>query len=201
MKLHWSPKSPFVRKVMIVAHELGLVERITLIRSVAAMTKPNYEIMGDNPLGKLPTLVLEDGSALYDSSVITEYFTALVPGQKLLPSGPERWEVLRRQALGDGINDALVLWNNERNRPEANQSQRHMECWQERVEWALNELESRPRDGFDLGDAAIGAALSYLDFRFAFFDWRAARPQSAAWHRRFEERPSAVATAIINDQV
>ena len=70
LRLHWSPKSPYVRKVMIIAHELGLVERLELVRSVAAMLRPNERLMQDNPLSKIPTLVLEDGFTLFDSAVI-----------------------------------------------------------------------------------------------------------------------------------
>ena len=88
MKLHWSPRSPFVRKVMIVAHEVGLVDRLTLVRTVAATTKPHPELMRDNPLSKIPTLVLDDGTVLYDSPVICEYLDRLHAGPKLFP--PER---------------------------------------------------------------------------------------------------------------
>ena len=72
MKLHWSPRSPFVRKVMIVAHETGLNERISRVSTVAAMTAPHAGLMQDNPLSKIPTLVLDDGTALYDSPVLCE---------------------------------------------------------------------------------------------------------------------------------
>jgi glutathione S-transferase len=68
MKLHWSPRSPFVRKVMIVAHERGLIDRLECVRTLAALTTPHAELMRDNPLSKIPTLVLDDGTALYDSS-------------------------------------------------------------------------------------------------------------------------------------
>jgi glutathione S-transferase len=64
MKLHWSPRSPFVRKVMIVAHERGLIDRLNCVRTVAAMTTPHTELMRDNPLSKIPTLVLDDGTVL-----------------------------------------------------------------------------------------------------------------------------------------
>ncbi len=91
MKLHWSPRSPFVRKVMIVAHELGLVDRLDCTRTVAATTKPHDVLMKDNPLSKLPTLVLADGTVIYDSPVICEYFDSLHDGRKLFPAAmPER---------------------------------------------------------------------------------------------------------------
>src|SRR2546430_2074043 len=99
MKLHWSPRSPFVRKVMIVAHETGLLPRIELIRSVAAMGAPNEAIMRDNPLSKIPTLVLDDGTSLYDSVVICEYLDSLHAGPKFFPeTAIERWPALRLHA-------------------------------------------------------------------------------------------------------
>src|SRR5580704_19025968 len=80
MKLHWSPRSPFVRKVMIAAHELGLVERIELVRSVAEMKRPNPAIMADNPLSKIPTMALGNGEPLFDSVVICEYLDDMAGG-------------------------------------------------------------------------------------------------------------------------
>ena len=128
MKLHWSPRSPFVRKVMIVAHERGLVERITCVRTVAAMTKPHAELMRDNPLSKIPTLVRDDGVVIYDSPVICEYLDGLDGAPKLFPAGGEaRLVALRRQALGDGFLDLLVLARNERERADPSEvsSQKH----------------------------------------------------------------------------
>ena len=99
MKLHWSPRSPYVRKVMIAAHELGLADRLQTVRTVVAMDKPVPELMVENPLSKIPTLVTEDGMILYDSVVIMEYFDSLVGGGKLIPaSGPARFVELRRHA-------------------------------------------------------------------------------------------------------
>ena len=101
MKLHWSPRSPFVRKVMIAAHEIGIVARLECVRSVAAMTRPHLELMRDNPLSKIPTLVRDDGVVLYDSRVICEYFDTLHTCHKLFPAAPEaRFTALRQQALG-----------------------------------------------------------------------------------------------------
>src|ERR1700757_4833991 len=89
MKLHWSPRSPFVRKVMIVAHERGVVDRITCVRTVAATAKPHAELMKDNPLSKIPTLVLDDGTILYDSPVICEYLNGLDGVPLLFPTEPK----------------------------------------------------------------------------------------------------------------
>ena len=119
MKLHWSPRSPFVRKVMIVAHELGLTDRFDRVRTVAATTRPHPELMHDNPLSKIPTLVLDDGTVLYDSRVICEYLDGLDGGHTMFPAdGAARFVALRRQALGDGALDFLLLLRNERERPQ-----------------------------------------------------------------------------------
>ena len=104
MKLHWSPRSPFVRKVMLFAHETGLVDRLTCVRTVVAMKAPNAALLPDNPLNKIPTLVLDDGSPLYDSGVICEYLDTLHDRPKLFPTeGRARWIALRRQALANGF--------------------------------------------------------------------------------------------------
>ena len=89
MKLHWSPRSPFVRKVMVVVHELGLTDRVTCVRTVAAATKPHAELMQDNPLSKIPTLVLDDGTVIYDSPVICDYLDSLSGAPKLHPAEPK----------------------------------------------------------------------------------------------------------------
>jgi glutathione S-transferase len=104
MKLHWSPRSPFVRKVMIFAHETGLLDRLECVRTVVAMPAANVDLLTENPLGKIPTLVLDDGTPLYDSGVICEYLDSLHAAAKLFPpQGSARWTALRWQALGDGF--------------------------------------------------------------------------------------------------
>src|SRR5580698_4480098 len=141
MKLHWSPRSPFVRKVMVVVHELGLADRITCVRTVAASTKPHAELMRDNPLSKIPTLVLDDGTVIYDSPVICEYLDSLDGAPKLHPAEPKaRLEALRRQALGDGFLDLLVLLRDERTR--AQPSEVHLASAAVRKAAILNNLEA-----------------------------------------------------------
>ena len=202
MKLHWSPRSPFVRKVMIVVHERGLVDRITCVRTVAATSKPHAELMRDNPLSKIPTLVLDDGTVLYDSPVISEYLDALDGDSKLFPSEPKaRLEALRRQALGDGFLDLLVLLRDERMR--AQPSEAHKASAALRKAAVLKNLEadtpalaSAP---FGIGHVSIGCALSYLDFRYADEDWRKDHPRIASWHTAFAARPSVRATEPVDD--
>jgi glutathione S-transferase len=202
MKLHWSPRSPFVRKVMIAAHELGLVDRITCVRTVAATTRPHAALMEDNPLSKIPTLVLDDGTVLYDSPVICEYLDSLHGGHKLVPAGGmERMVALRRQALGDGFLDFLLLLRNERER--AHPSDAHLSTFTTKRKAALAALEREAQalaaSPFTIGHIAIGCALSYLDFRFGHEDWRAEHSRIAAWHREFAARASVRATEPIDD--
>lgn len=199
MMLHWSPRSPFVRKVMIAAHELGLAGRLKLRRTVVEMARPNPELMPDNPLSRIPTLVLDDGTVLYDSVVICELLDSLHDGPKLFPSEPPaRWTALRRHALGDGMLEVMILWRNERERPDAARSEKHVAAFQTKVDKALDLLEREAADlvptTLDIGDIAIASALSYLDFRFADHDWRAARPRLAAWYAAISARPSMSAT-------
>jgi glutathione S-transferase len=196
MKLHWSPRSPFVRKVMIAAHETGLVDRLTCVRTVVAMTEPNTNLLSDNPLSKIPTLVLDDGSPLYDSLVICEYFDAMHDGPKLFPTDPKaRWTALRRHALGNGLLDMLILWRGERERQQP--SQPHLDAFAVKLKALEKESPEIGATPFGIGHIAIGCALSYADFRFADLNWRAGHPQTAAWHASFLQRPSARATEAV----
>jgi glutathione S-transferase len=200
--LHWSPRSPFVRKVMIVAHECGLVDRISRVRTVAATAKPHAELMKDNPLSKIPTLVLDDGTVLYDSPVICEYLDGLDGAAKLFPhSGQARLIALRRQALGDGFLEMMVLLRDERMREAP--SQRHIASTAVRKAAILDSLEHEAEDltmtPFGIGHIAIGCALSYLDFRFGEEDWRKDHLRIAGWYASFSARLSVRATLPVDD--
>jgi glutathione S-transferase len=202
MKLHWSPRSPFVRKVMVFAHETGLVDRLTCVRTVVAMKAPNAALLPDNPLSKIPTLVLDDGSPLYDSGVICEYLDTLHDQAKLFPAkGAARWAALRRQALGDGFLDFLLLWRHERERSPT--SQTLLDAFALKYQATMKSLEREAmalgRTPFGIGHIAIGCGLSYLDFRFPDLDWRDGYPQIATWHASFAQRPSAKATEVVED--
>ena len=136
--------------------------------------------------------------------MIIEYLDSLHDGPRLVPAAlPARMTALRRQALGDGFLDFLLLWRNERERPAEHQSQVHLASYAEKrkaILLALNgeagELLATP---FSVGHIAIGCALSYLDFRFSADDWRSGHPQIAAWHATFAARPSVRATEPIDD--
>ena len=202
MKLHWSPRSPFVRKVMITAHELGLVDRMTCVRTVVATTRPHAALMEENPLSKIPTLVLDDGTVLYDSRVVCEYLDTLHAGPRLIPpDGKARLVALRRQALGDGFLDFLLLLRNERER--AHPSEVHVATFTTKKQAALRSLDREADEfaasPFTIGHISVGCALCYLDFRFADEDWRADHPRIARWHRDFSARPSVRATEPVDD--
>lgn len=203
MKLHWSPRSPYVRKVMVAAHELGLADRLTCVRNVAAMAAPNPAIMADNPLSKIPALVLDDGQVLIDSDVIVEYLDSLAGGGMLLPGhGPARWEALSRQALASGLLDLLILWRNEREKPQASQTPAWLDAFGVKARATLDRFElmapALAAKPFDAGHIALGCALSYADFRFADLRWRDGRPKLAGWHESFAARPSAMATEAVD---
>jgi glutathione S-transferase len=187
---------------MVVVHELGLADRVTCARTVAATTKPHAELMQENPLSKIPTLVLDDGTVIYDSPVICEYLDSLGGAAKLHPVEPTaRLAALRRQALGDGFLDMLVLLRDERLR--ANPSDLHKASAAARKAAVLNSLDreadSLEATPFGIGHIAIGCALSYLDFRYADEDWRKGHPRIAGWHATFAARPSVRATEPVDD--
>ncbi|ANN77910.1 glutathione S-transferase family protein [Bordetella flabilis] len=198
MKLHWSPRSPFVRKVMIVLYEAGIDDRVTLVRTPVAMDQPNLDLVPDNPLIKLPTLVLDDGTPVYDSRVICAYLNELSDAGLMPAEARARLVAERRQALGDGLMDALLLYRQERNKPPERQTPAWIEAFDLKARAVLHALENEAPDlartPFDLGLIAIGCALSYLDYRFADMPWRDGHPALADWHRDFCARPSVSRT-------
>jgi glutathione S-transferase len=205
MKLHWSPRSPYVKKVMIAAREMGLTDRITTVRTVVGGTTPHAELMKLNPLGKIPTLEIGDGTAIYDSSVIIEYLDTLHSGTKLIPSAwPERLVALRRHALGQGMLDCALPLLAEGFRPPERQSDPHKALWRAKLRACVDALEHDAEalvsSSFSIGHLAIGIALGYLDFRFADLTWREGHPKLAVWHETFNQRPSVGANPWVDDR-
>ena len=198
MQLYFNPASPYVRKVRVTAHELGLSGRIELITLSLTPVSPHDELRSRNPLGKIPALITDDGAVLYDSPVICEYLDAMVGGHRIFPApGAARWTALRRQALADGIMDAAVLARYEQAvRPEGLRWQAWVDGQLLKIRTALDALEREPLEGtFDIGTISIACALGYLDLRFAGESWRTGRPRLAAWLEAVGQRPSLTATA------
>jgi len=198
MKIFHSAASPFVRKCLVAAHELGLRERLELLPAAAHPVNRDRTIVAHNPLGKVPTLITDDGTALYDSRVICEYLNALGDGHLIPREGGARWTALVEQSLADGIMDAAVLARYEMAvRPENLRWNDWTAGQLDKVTCGLAEVERRAR-GFggrvDIGTIAVGCVLGYLDFRFASLAWREQYVSTSAWFERFGARESMMAT-------
>lgn len=194
MKLFFSPTSPYVRKCLVSAHELGLIGRIELLPANAHPVQRDQTIIAHNPLGKVPTLITDDGLVLYDSRVICEYLDDLAGGTLFPRSGAARWQALALQSLADGVLDAALLARYETAlRPEALRWADWLAGQLDKVATSLAALEAdvaRLDDRIDIGVLSVGCALGYLDLRFADWNWRARAPKLARWAAVLEQRPS-----------
>lgn len=204
MKLYGSTRSPAARKVLIVACELGCRDEIQLVPTFVSRNRINEDLQRHNPLVQLPTLLLDDGSALYDSAVICEYLNSLHPRQPLLPrAGASRWSALRAQALGDKVLDLTLLYRVELRRAPRAQSSAVTKTLREGLAAVLDECEREAAwlgtGPYGIGHITIGTALSYLDFRCADLQWRDTRPGLAGWLPAFLERASSQATQFIEE--
>ncbi|UTW14329.1 glutathione S-transferase [Marinobacterium rhizophilum] len=205
MQLYYSPASPFVRKVLVVAHELGCSDQLELLNAAANPVQPDLRVAAFNPLGQVPTLVTQTGVVLCDSRVICEYLDSEACGN-LFPGGEGRWSALVLQSHADGLLDAAVLTCYERiARPEALQWDDWEAGQMGKITRILDLLDKdiaalEGPDGpdaqrVDIGTIAVGCALGYLSFRFARFNWREGHAGLSAWFERFSQRPSMQQTA------
>ena len=193
MKLYTNAASPFARKCRVIAHELGL--KLEEIRTLP-MQEPEFRRV--NPLGKIPALVLDDGSVLIDSPVICKYLNhtgggKLFPGMSIWRHNSGRWKALGLAALGDGIADAAVAWvimGREATVPEA--------ARQRQMQTVLAGLDALERVKFakdpTIGEISVACAIGYVEFRMPDLDWKAPRPNLSAWYTKFCEYPSMKAT-------
>jgi len=196
MKLFYSANSPFVRKVLVAAAELGLE-----IENVPSPTNPvsqDAAILATNPLGQVPTLITDDGVSLADSRVIIEYLDHLGGGNIIPPVGPKRWAVLVDQSTADGMLDSALSMRYEQVlRPVDIRSATWVTAQHGKVGATLDYFEARVSsfgDRVDVGTITIACALAYLDLRFPDEGWRS-RAGLAAWFKTFSERPSMLKTA------
>lgn len=198
MKLLISPPSPFVRKVRVLLREADLMDRVTEVEVSTTPLATDPAVMAANPVGKIPTLIRDEGPAIYDSRVICRYLDALAVGD-FYPAS-RLWEVLTLEATADGIMDAAVgMVYEARFRPEAQQSPDWLEAQWTKVDRAVGALNARWMSHLagpvHMGQIAVGCALSYLDFRHESRNWRAGRDALAVWHSDFATRSSMVETA------
>lgn len=197
MKLLYSPASPYVRKVMITAHELGLADRFELVTGGSSPLEPNPAITAVNPVGKLPALILDDGTVLADSRVICRYLNRL-GGGALYGSGAAEFPIIAREAMAEGMIDAALLVVYEgRLRPENIRFEDYVEGQRGKIRRGLDAFEARVAEMAGdptIDKIALGAALGYFDFRGPVGEWRGGRPGLAAWYSAWAERPSMQAT-------
>jgi glutathione S-transferase len=194
MILRSSAASPFGRKIKIAAAVLGLRDRISI--ETANTLDPADSLRQQNPLGKIPALILEDGVVLYDSRVIAEYLDFLAGGQKIIPAPPSRFDVLRLQALADGITDAVLLRVYEgRYRPVEKHESKWLDHQQGKVDRGMKSLEAAELPAQTatphLGAITLACMLGYLDLRAP--GWRPDYPKLSAWVDEFERTVPAFA--------
>lgn len=203
MELFGSLRSPYVRKVRCVAHELGLADRINLI-IVANTPQATDPLLKDvTPIGKIPVLRMADGEVILDSLLICERLDTLSKTPHLFGDGKMRARTLLTHIVGDGMIDATFRWLAEAWRPGDAMTPVTQALMRAKLDHALDWL-----DGHDLnatapmlGEIGVAVALAYLDFRCSAFEWRAGRPALAAWHESMNARPSMQATIFDGEGV
>jgi glutathione S-transferase len=202
MKLLYQTHSPYARKVLVAAHELGLAGSVQVVHHETSPTRKNAEVFALNPLGKVPVLLCDDGQVLFDSSVICEYLDSLHGHPTLIPAGPQqRYRALQWQALAQGMADAgvAVRWEAER-RPESLRWPAMREGQLQKVIAACDFLEREidTHIAVDIGTIAIATTLSWIEFR-GIYPFRAERPHLLSWYAAFCARPSMRATTLSGD--
>jgi len=194
MKLAYSAASPYVRKVNACAIKRGIDKQIERLK--IGTTDP--ALLQYNPLSKVPTLITDDGTCLYDSPVICEYLDSIGSAPKLFPApGPARWKALTQEALGDGILDATQPRRRELTLPADDGRKAYIALQQGKVKQALGVLEKDAGSLGELttiGEITIGCALGYLDFRYANEPWRPGHPKLEAWYAKVVMMPPLAET-------
>ena len=199
MKLIYQTHSPYARKALVFAHEVGLADRIEVVHHETSPTLRNERVFAENPLGKVPVLLRPGLPSMFDSDVICAYLDTLHPGRKLIPAdGEVRWHALRMQAVAQGLADAgiAIRWETVR-RPAALRYEALRAGYEQKLiasyDWLERELDVDAP--IHVGHVAVATALSWLEFR-ELPTFRNRRPQLASWLDGFEQRPSMRATPL-----
>ncbi len=196
MKLIYSAASPYARKARVAAIESGIGSELELEGILPWEDPAGYRDV--NPVGKVPALMRDDGPPLYQSNLVCEYLDSQGTTRIYPDAGPARWTALRQIAAADGILDASVVVRMEGMFHDGDSASTKLIDRQElSVNAALDQLEAESDDlagPVTIGQVAVACALGYRDFRFADIDWRASRPNLAAWYATFAERPSMIET-------
>jgi glutathione S-transferase len=199
MKLFFSPTSPYVRKVMVLAMEKGLDGRIEKMPTSASPIAREPVLTAKNPLGKVPCLLMDDGTALFDSPVICAYIDSLSAPHLSPSEGKARFAEMTLEALADGFLDAGILLRYE----DALRSEdKRWDDWRKgqmaKIMGAIDALETvyapQLSGPLTIGQIGVACALGWFDFRYGHVDWRSGHPKLAAWAAEFSKRPSMQAT-------
>ena len=197
MKLAFSPASPYVRKVTACAIKRGINDKIERLK--IGTTDP--ELLKYNALSKVPTLITDDGTAIFDSPVICEYLDSVGTAPRLFPAaGPARWKALTQEALADGILDATQPRRRELTLPQDEGRKSYIALQQGKVARALDAFEKQADSLGSLdtiGEITLGCALGYLDFRYANEPWRPGHPKLAAWYEKVAKLPPLAETVPV----
>lgn len=199
LQLYFAATSPYVRKVMVVAHHLGVADRVEHLAAAANPVNRDRNIAAFNPLAKVPAARTDDGLCLFDSRVICEYIDSERGGSLFPAAGRARWIALTQQALADGLLDAAILVRYERTLRPAELRWAQWDAGQmSKIDDCLNEIEAQATTlgtvRFTIGEITIACALGYLDFRYPEVAWREGRPKAAAWYEIFSKLPAMQAT-------
>ena len=198
MKLFYSPASPFVRKCVVLLHELVQADAVQLETVTTTALASDDALKAANPLARLPALQRPDGTTLYDSRVVTAFLNDLYGGS-LYPQDTSRWETLTLEATGDGMMDsAISMVYEKRLRSDEQVSDAWIEAQWAKIERTLSVINARWMSHLSgpvaMGHVSVACALSYLDFRLDARNWRQGHEALAAWHESFAARPSMLAT-------
>ncbi|MGE6386653.1 glutathione S-transferase family protein [Pseudomonas sp. NPDC078416] len=200
MTLYYNAASPFARKVMILLHETGQSNRVSLKAVALTPVSPDVEVCRDNPCGKIPALCLADDNVIHDSRVILEYLDQQHVGNPLIPKeGSARWRRLTLASLADALMDAALLIRYETFlRPEEKHWSEWLDAQQEKIARTLAYFEAEAvtelSAHFDVASISVACALGYLDFRQPNLGWRSSYPRLANWYYEVSQRPSMLET-------
>lgn len=199
MKLLYQTHSPYARKALVFAHEVGIADRLEVVRHETSPTRRNEAVYAENPLGKVPVLIRPDLPPIFDSDVICAYLDTLHDGRKLIPAdGEARWQALRVQAVAQGMGDAgiAVRWETVR-RPAELRYPPLRDGYVAKLiasyDWLERTLDTGP--AIHVGHVALATMLGWLEFR-ELPSFRDGRPRLAAWFDAFNARPSMRATPL-----
>jgi glutathione S-transferase len=195
MKIHGDVISPFTRMCLVTAHEVGLQDRVNLVKAHAKPTEVNTDLQKLNPAGKIPVLETDHHHAVYDSRVIMEYLAHVAGNSTIIPDdGVKRFRVLTLMALAQSMSDAAVALRYEQaTRPPEKHWPEFAARTQTRITASLAEVEHHWQDtltSVHVGSIGLACAIGYMEFRHPAIDWRGTNTKTAAWYNAFGSRPS-----------